>query len=52
MILGRMPWNQVAGVAAQGGSCASGVKSACAAPTTNACAAPTTSACAAPVKKT
>ncbi len=57
LILGRMPWNQVAEVAAQGGSCASGVKSACAAPTTSACAAPTTGAastkgaCAAPVKK-
>ena len=52
LVLGKMPWNQVA-AEATGGACATkGSASACAAPTTpSACAAPTTSACAAPTRK-
>jgi hypothetical protein len=44
LVMGRMPWNRVAGLE-QGAACSTGVKSACAAPTAK-------STCAAPVKKT
>jgi glyoxylase-like metal-dependent hydrolase (beta-lactamase superfamily II)/rhodanese-related sulfurtransferase len=53
LVMGRMPWNRVAGLD-QGATCSTGTKSACAAPVAkSACAAPVAkSACAAPVKKT
>jgi glyoxylase-like metal-dependent hydrolase (beta-lactamase superfamily II)/rhodanese-related sulfurtransferase len=48
LVLGKMPWNQVAATSAGAACATTGSSSACAAPTTSACAAPTSSACAAP----